>query len=431
MNPRVAALSDEFAANKEGLDYLDQLAAAEGRDLTDVERAQYDGALTRMEQIEADLAAIAKGEQSAAAVAAVTADLNRSAVRIENVTPRSPVSFDPSKASTPMREIDRSRAHGEALKTLAQAALGRAGNEKFRQYIAAVDELGRVDVEHGVSADGTAPETIEGDLIKFVDAQRYAVNATRSLPMPDNHAPTFKRPRVTQRTTVAVQASEGDILSSQRMQLTGDTVTKATYGGVVALSEQEVDWTDPALYSLVAQDLAESYAIATDGALCAAIEAAFAASTPTEVSDTAASDEFIAAIATASGAVYASSKKLADTLFVAIDRWVYLASLVDGDGRPLFPMVGPQNVPGTGRGSAATFTGYNVLGLDVVVDPNFSSGVWGVARSDLIESYEQNKGLLTIAAPSTLETQIAYRGYFATNVYDDGVNALAPGGGGG
>ncbi len=44
--------------------------------------------------------------------------------------------------------------------------LGSLGVQK---YAADVDTLQRV-VAHGVQADGTAPVTIEGDLINFVDS---------------------------------------------------------------------------------------------------------------------------------------------------------------------------------------------------------------------------------------------------------------------
>jgi hypothetical protein len=122
--------------------------------------------------------------------------------------------------------------------------------------------------------------------------------------------------------------------------------------------------------------------------------------------------------------VYSTAKRLPDTLFVAPDRWAYLLALVDGDGRPLFPISNGYNLAGENIGGVTGFTGFNILGLDVVVDPQFSSNIWIVANRSLVETYEQNKGLLQIAAPSTLETTFAYRGYFATNVYAQGVNGL-------
>jgi hypothetical protein len=238
--------------------------------------------------------------------------------------------------------------------------------------------------------------------------------------MPDNHAPTFKRPRLSQRSTVGTQAAEGDVLSSQRVQTAGDTVTKVTKGGVLSLSEQEIDWTDPALLGLSIEDLAASYAIDTDDFLATAIETAATANDATETILAAAlptAANFVAAVTAAAGVAYASAKRLPDTLFVDTNWWSRILGIVDTTGRPVFPTHGQSvNSSGTAEG-VTSFGGINVLGLNVVVDPNFTADFMCVAVSSLIEFYEQNKGLLSINAPSTLEVQYAYRGYVATNVY--------------
>lgn len=417
-NPRLTALAAEATDLRGGIDYLDALAGEQGRDLTELERTAYNEAGARIDAISSEITEVNERTARFDAIAPVTATLAPEVgrTRVEHVEPRTPVVATGNFGELYRSDIVKTEELGSFALTLGRMKLGKISEE------AAQEELGRT-VAHGVAADGTAPVTIEGDLIKFVDATRYAVNASRRLPMPDNHAPTFKRPRVTQRTTVAVQATEGDILSSQRMQLTGDTVTKGTYGGVLALSEQEIDWTDPALLGLAIQDLAESYGIATDTVLTAAIVAAAVSGNKTILSLTAASADFIAALASAAGTVYGNAKRMADTLFVSVDRWAYLAGLVDGDGRPLFPIAGPLNNAGMNANGVASFAGFSILGLDVVVDPNFVSNTWIVGVASLCETYEQNKGLLNIAVPSTLEVQYAYRGYFAANCYQ---NAFSP-----
>lgn len=400
-NARLAVLTDEFTAKRSFLDTLDQTAADEKRDLTEDERGDYDAAITRMEAIGADIDGINKRQERFDAVAAKTAQVG--GVTLARTQPR------PTEAPS----------LGEQLLIRAKHSLGKDSNVGGVDY----DTLQRA-VTHGVSTDGTSPTTIEGDLIKFVDASRNAVNSARRLPMPDNHASTFTRPRFTTNTSVAVQTNEGDILSSTRPVNVKDTVTKKTYGGVLALSEQEIDWTDPAMLGLAVQDLAEQYGIVTDDVLCTAIETASTASVQTVLSLTAASDVFVKGIAAAANIAYGTSKKLPNVLYAAVDRWAYIAALTDGDGRPMFPVSNVINSAGTNSAGVTSFSGLNVLGLNVVVDPNFTTGFLAVAVSNLVECYEQNKGLLTIAAPSTLETQIAYRGYFATNVYSQGFGAL-------
>ena len=424
-NPRLAALAQEFADNKAGLDYLDELAGTAGRDLTAEERTAYEGACTRMEQISTEITEANARSLKFDAVAAVTATIDTPThTRTENVEDRGIVTYNPADAQRPYRAAVAVETMGAELKTRAKVGLDIANGRITRD--AGDEVLGRA-LAHGVAADGTAPVTIEGDLINFVDANRYAVNAARALPMPDNHAPTFKRPRLTQHTTVDTQVTEGDVLSSQRLQNTGDTVTKLTNGGVLALSEQEIDWTDPAMLGLAIQDLAEQYAISSDTVLTAAISASAALGTfanKTILSLTAASDALVPAIASAAATVYGNAKKLADTLFVSVDRWAFLAGLVDADGRPLFPTLSGSafNAAGSNGLGVASFTGFSIMGLKVVVDPNFASNTWIVAVSQLCEFYEQNKGLLSINVPSTLEVQYAYRGYVAANVYTQGLS---------
>lgn len=405
-NPRLTVLADEFTRLRGEVDAFDQAAADEQRDLTDDERTSYDAALTRMEAIDADVKAInQRADRFAAAAEATTRAL-------PGVTG--------SPAHTAPRVVIPS--HGEQVALLRSIA---HGDEDAKTRWDAMNEgaiLGRA-LDHGVAADGVSPTTIEGDLIQFVDSIRYAVNASRRLPLPDNKAKTFERPKVTVNTSVDEQAAEGDVLSSTALEVDSVTVTKKTYGGVVAISEQEEDWTDPAMLGLIPTNLAEMYAIKTDDVLCTALESAVT-SNKTVLSNTAALDVFIAAVASASVAVYTASKKLPDTLFVAPDRWAYIISLTDDDGRPAFPIANVVNSAGMNTPGVRSFGGLNVLGLNVVTDPNFASGTWQVAASQLVESYEQVKGQLQIAAPSTLETIIAYRGYFATKVWTEGINGF-------
>jgi len=445
-NPRLLQLRDEFTANRGGLDYLDALAAQEKRDLTADERTKYDGAVSRMEVIEKEIPEVLARDARYDATAAVTAGFiepEKGRAKSSTTTKsREIVTYDPTKAGQPFRHGVAVAEMGAFARDIGRARIGRiTGKVTENEYeevlnrwevnptneggrvVATDGELSRV-VAHGVAADGTAPVTIEGDLIKFVDSNRYAVNAARRLPMPDNHAPTFKRPRTTQRTTVAQQVLEGDVLSSQRLQNTGDTVTKRTEGGVLSLSEQEIDWTDPAMLGLSIEDLAESYAIDTDTVLCAAIVAAVTEATETIMVATPTAAQFITAIAASAAAVFTSARKLPDTLFASVDEWATLAGIVDTTGRPLFPIVGSQNVAGVNTQGIASFTGFNVMGLNVVVDPNFPAATLIAARASLVEFYEQNKGLLSINVPSTLEVQYAYRGYIAANVYAQALNGI-------
>jgi len=268
---------------------------------------------------------------------------------------------------------------------------------------------------------GVLPTFIVGDLIKFVDASRNVVNACREIPMPPN-GKSFTRPRVSQRTT-AGQQTEGSALSSQKMTVTSDTVTKTAQGGFVTLTEQDIDWTDPAFLQILIEDLAESYAIQTDDVLASAIETASTTNKTTGFTPgTSAWTVFYAKLIAAATTVYSNAKKLPDTLFLAPDVWGDIVGYLDTTNRPIFPYMGPNNAPG-GTVEITSFGG-SPLGLNVVVDPNFTAAVCVVAVSRLCEYSEFNKGLASIAAPSTMAVDVAYRGYFAANVYAQGLSSM-------
>ncbi|MCH9835285.1 hypothetical protein K0U83_06460, partial [bacterium] len=113
-----------------------------------------------------------------------------------------------------------------------------------------------------------------------------------------------------------------------------------------------------------------------------------------------------------------SNGNLPNVLIMSPAYYASLGALVDDAGRPLFPNVGPQNALGTT--AASNFNG-NAFGLNLVVDRNLTAG--GVSNlyvgdSTGFECWEQQKGAISIDAPSTLSRTIAFRGYFATKMVD-------------
>jgi HK97 family phage major capsid protein len=270
---------------------------------------------------------------------------------------------------------------------------------------------------------GIVPTTITGDLVKYVDPSRPAISASRVLPMPEKGS-AFPRPRVSQSTTIATQSTQDTALGSQKMTITSDSVSKVTKGGFVTISEQVIDWTDPAFLQILFEDLAQQYAIATETAHTASIVTAATNKVTGFTVGTSAADVFQTKLAAAAGTVYTNAKRLPNVLFAAVSTWQYIVGLADGNKRPLFPLLGAQNVPGASGASATEFTGANPQGLVLVVSPQFATDTCVVAATSLVEFYEQNKGLAQIAAPSTMSIDVAYRGYIASNVYANGLCSM-------
>ena len=270
---------------------------------------------------------------------------------------------------------------------------------------------------------GLVPTPIIGSVITFLNGKRPVVAAARSIGMPSAGA-SFIRPKVTQHTLVAKQAKEMDPLASQVLKVTQNPVSKETYGGTLKITMQDAAWTDPAILNLVVNDMAAAYAVQTDTAAGAKLIAGATKTVP--LAADADAKATIAAITTAAQQIAGTIYEMPDTVFVSFDKWAQLASVVDTTGRQLFPFMNPMNAGGTQAGAGNSME-MNVLGLRVVASANLPAGTMIVGRADLLETYEQIGGQLSIQNPTTLSFDIAYYGFFASFVAEgDGFRVLKP-----
>jgi HK97 family phage prohead protease len=266
---------------------------------------------------------------------------------------------------------------------------------------------------------GLLPVPVVGPVFDNINYLRPVVSAIGARAMPLGAGKTFNRPEITTHTSVAQQASELATLSSTTMVVSSNIVTRLTFGGTVLVSEQDVDWTDPASVDIILQDLAGQYADATDNY---AADQLYTNST-NRGTWTGSATTLVAEIYALAQWISASSNVLPTHMFVSPATWAKIGGLVDGNNRPLFPTVAPFNAAGTQ--DAANWNG-NPLGLTMVVDKNFSTGagadriIVGTAagRYAGFEIYENQRGLVAIDKPEVLGRQISFRGYFATLMID-------------
>lgn len=421
----IQKLISDYNACEESIEGIRTRAVEDnGRELTDAEQVEVDAFKTRSTELLVSIEEAGERQAARRKVDAVMANFGATGGSDGgSIATRSHVSVTHEpEAVTP----------GEYVSLMLRSMVGdlqgnpdEEGKAAFNAYRERLTRsansgiLTRAVAEQVISDNlGVVPTFIIGDVIKFVDSNRYLVGRMRSLPMPQG-GKTFTRPRVTQRTLAGQQTNEFDELQSRAMNLTGDTVTKETHGTVISLSEQDIDWTDPAMLDIVIEDMGESYAIDTESTACAAVQAAATNVLPFDQSGDPAA--FIRAAAQGAASLYGNAKKLPDALLASVDMWAYLVGLVDTTGRQLFPNLGPVNAPGTLE--LTDFAG-NPMGLPLVVSPEFTSGFLCLAATRYLEAYEQNKGFLQIPAPSTLSVTVAYRGYFATNVKAQGLLSL-------
>jgi len=263
---------------------------------------------------------------------------------------------------------------------------------------------------------GILPTPIVGPVYNNFVGRRPVVDAIGVKAMPGG-GKVFIRPEVTTHTSMAVQSAENAALQSGTMVVFNNQVTKAAYGGYVTISEQDLDWTDPNVLSLVLDDMARIYANQTDDVAADALVTGASVTQNFATASVADPAYWVEWIYTAASTILSSSNgNLPTHLFMAPNRWASLGNLSDTADRPLFPQVGPMNAYGA---LAPGSTAGNAFGLQVVVDRNFASGTLVVGDASGFEIFEQQKGAISIDNPSTISRTIAWRGYFATLMIDN------------
>jgi HK97 family phage prohead protease len=336
---------------------------------------------------------------------------------------------EPSEENNEMSNPVETPAVIEAA-PLAQPLYAQARNFKLpsaSEFIAATVQGGGVLAEMNAriraaapditTADtpGILPEIITGSVYDGLNPIRPFVTAIGTRAMPQSGA-TFRRPKITVRPVVTQQPTgQLNTLDPSTVTVSNTDISKLTFGTYVTMSEQDLDWTDPASINIVLNQLAIAYGQATDNY---AVDTCHAAITQTSsVADTSDPADWIAAIYEGARQISASSNYLPTHMVVTPGTWAALGALVDSTGRPVFPQIGAMNAPG--ELSAANWNG-NPLGLVLVVDKNAPGSFMGHAAGPAagFEFFEMQKGAISVDVPSTLGRTIAYRGYAASFMAD-------------
>lgn len=305
------------------------------------------------------------------------------------------------------------RKHVELPTAAEYIAAAIAGGDAWHQ----MSEALRAAAPDVLTTDtpGILPVPIVAPVYNNFRGIRPVVDAIGPKAMPSG-GKVFIRPEVTTHTSMAAQSAENAALQSGTFVVYNNQVTKATYGGYVNISMQDLEWTDPAVINLILDDMARIYANTTDNV--AADNLVSGASVTAVLADADLDDpaKWTAFIYGAGSTILSGSNgNLPNHLFLSPDMWVYLGALSDTAGRPLFPQVGPMNAFGTlspGSTDAVAF------GLRVVVDRNFASGTIIVGDGSGFEIFEQQRGALSLESPSTLSRTLSWHGNFATLMID-------------
>jgi len=344
--------------------------------------------------------------------------------------PETPETPEPSEEDTMTESAPVEAA--EAPAQIPTAPIAVAASPKLPSvgaYVAAQlrGEPMRIQAATGNTSDvpGVIPSPLVGEVFDTMTTERpiFSALGPRAMPAGD---PFYAR-KVTQHSSVGIQAAEHDALSSQAYQVSKVQVDKVTLGGYLDLSEQEILYADENVVQLVIEDMAKVYAEATEqwvGDTILYSNAGLATATVTDWTD---GDEVVTDLYAAAAEIKENFGRMPTHLIIRSDVWASIGAAKDSGGNRIFPYLGPSNAAGTLAG-ATSLTG-NPLGLSLIVSDDF--GLTPGDRKALMLSascltiFEDLRGALRVEQPATLSTRLAFRGYVAAANYSISNGCLA------
>jgi len=321
-----------------------------------------------------------------------------------------------------------------AAETVPTQPIFAAARREFKlpspaEYIGAFVRGGHEFAQMNENIRAAAPDVLTSDLpgILPVPIVSSVYNNFKGLrPVIDSVGPralpqsgkVFIRPVVTTHTSIGTVTENNNAIQSGTFVVDDVQFTKGIFGGYVEVSEASLDWSQPEVLSAMLDDMARIYANQTDDYAAGVLEAGVTNTNNFTAANIADPTDWVQWMYTAASDILtASNGNLPTTLWVAPNRWASLGQLEDGQGRPLFPQVGPMNAYGQGAG--VSDTAITAFGMRVVVDRNLTSGMMIIGDPSGMEYYEQQKGAISIDSPSTLSKTVAFRGYASAKVLDD------------
>jgi phage head maturation protease len=265
---------------------------------------------------------------------------------------------------------------------------------------------------------GLLPVPVLGPLFQDLNFVRPVVTAFGARAMPSTPSKTFVRPTITTHTSAAVQ-TENAAASATTMVIASNVVTKTTVAGQVNITQQDMDFTDPAAMNLILNDLAGEYMIKTDDVAADALVAGKTASGSTWTVTAGDPTSLIDSLYDAAREIAEDSNYFPTHLCVSPDVWEKLGAQLDASKRPVLGYVtdGVVGQNSLGKVGGMGYNNMNVMGLQLVVDNNFASGTMLVCYAPGFEIYESQQGLLSVQNNGgVLSRNFSYYGYFATFV---------------
>lgn len=402
------------AEREEQIAFVQQIlehANADERDLVPAEQANVAGARERVAQIDAQLTPMVEFEEARAAGSALLSRISDAAAA--GGGGRRPAGGGDAAMTAAAQGFGYASAGAfilDKLRAVGVPVWGWNADPAAAERVAAAQRHQLANQTTG-ETPGLLPKPIIGPIVSSIDNSRPFMTSIGVKPLQGIPGKTFSRPKITTRTQSGKQAAELAPLASRAMVISPVDFTKETHGGFVDVSRQDIDWTVPAAWDALVQDLADSYGEDVEASVAAAFIAGLDPLNEVDLPSAAPTlEDWMLALYDAAGKVYAGCKRLPDMYWCSIDMWGALGALTD--------VARLQNSPGgsgnMGESSLARFSG-NLLELPRIVVPSFPAGKLVVGASTKYEIYEEQIGLVSAVTPSNLGVQVAYGGYCAGN----------------
>ena len=213
--------------------------------------------------------------------------------------------------------------------------------------------------------------------------------------------------------TVAANPLDGTAPSDTPMTSAYETVTLARYAGQQTIDLALLERSDPIFFDQLAIQLERAYKLATDSAMIAALTAGGVQATGVAATNAG----LISFVSTEAAAAYQGSSYFAQNLVANPTWWSTIMGYTDTTGRPIYNATNPWNAAGDAK---PTSIKGNVLGLDLYVDKNVTTGL--VDESAFIIApeaavwFETPESFFSVNVVSNMAVQTAIYGYGAPKV---------------
>ena len=212
--------------------------------------------------------------------------------------------------------------------------------------------------------------------------------------------------------TVAT-TSEAGTPSDTPMTSSYESVSVQKFAGQQTISVELIERSDPIFMDQLAIQLERAYLLATDAYMIGVLTAQ-----GTQAATTAGTSAgLISYISTEAPAAYAGSSYFASNIVTNTNWWSTLIGAVDTTGRPIYNAINPYNT--AGQSNPTSIKG-NVLGLDLYVDKNVTSGLVDesafIIAPETVTWWESPTAYFSVNIVNSMQVQTAIYGYGAGKV---------------